>query len=250
MENNLSSYRRGKIILGLINDLKNIENKDHIYVSNDYGEPMIEKIAERAGFQNTDWRECGFVDISEDISVALDNRIDDYQRKMEGEDKRSPQFGGFDESVFEVGDELREAVDEFEKKMIPSSGTCNTLLGEIFRAIQRIQYRAHNDGDLCWDPGSPSFMSYVYLRSQIDLLNYSSHASTYDGMYGFEFTNEFLKEREYDGKISDMIEDQYAMTANFIKYQLMDLIMNGKIEDSENEYDSRDYSSIKTNSYY
>ena len=77
MENNLSSYRRGKIILGLINDLKNIENKDHIYVSNDYGEPMIEKIAERAGFQNTDWRECGFVDISEDISVALDNRIDD-----------------------------------------------------------------------------------------------------------------------------------------------------------------------------
>jgi hypothetical protein len=77
-------------------------------------------------------------------------------------------------------------------------------------------------------------------------LNYSEAAANEEiGEYGFEFTDPFLVKYGYDGKISDVVEDHLATTANFIKYQIMDLLLNGKIEDSPNEYDSRNCSSLK-----
>ena len=86
--------------------------------------------------------------------------------------------------------------------------------------------------------------------SQLDILNYSSGAYNEDtGDYGFKFTDGFLKENSWDGKISTTIEFPLAEDADFIKYQLMDLLNNGKIEDSKNEFDSRDYTRLSRGRY-
>lgn len=251
MEKKLSTFQKGKVVLGLIEDLKNLPNKNAVYMNPHYSDAkLMKKIAERAGIKVTDWMEKGVVDIADDVSVALDTRIEDTIRKLNGEPRYSSSFGR--DIEFGVEEKLKEAVDEFEKKNIPSSGPCNTHLGEIFRAIQYIQYRAFNDGDLAWDPGSPSFMSYIYLRSQIDDLNYSKFAyNNESGEYTFEFTDPFLSNPRYDwGQISDVIEDSLAKTADYIKYQIMDLLLNGKIEDRENEFDSRDFRKLKEDRYW
>ena len=242
MEKKLSAFRRGKIVLGVIEDLKNLPNKDKICISDGYGDGKIcKKIAERSGIQRLGYGYGSEVDITEDISITIDTRIDDLDRKLN--DGRPRSYSNHRDIKFDVSEELKLAVAEFEKKNISSYGTCNTHLGEIFRAIQYIQYRAFNDGDLPWDTGSPTFMSYVYLKHQIDRLNYSRDSSV-----GFEFQDEYLAKYGY-GEISDVIEDNLAQTANFIKYQIMDLLLNEKIKDTSNEFDSRDFSSLNEDIY-
>jgi hypothetical protein len=256
MEKKLSTFQKGKIVLKLIEDLKEVPNNkiEGVYgkvmcvdmgtLSSSKEDKIILKIAERAGIPITDhYPERGQVNIAEDLSITLDMRIDNATRKLNGEQR---YVGSTREIEFAVSDTLKEATEQFEEKNIPPSGTCNTLIGEIFRAIQRIQYRAFNDGDEYFDPASPSFLSYIFLRSQVDLLNYSQSARNEEtGKYGFEFEDEFLVKHSFDGKISDVVEDHLATTANFIKYQIMDLLLSGKIEDKPNVYDSRDCSSLK-----
>jgi hypothetical protein len=241
MEKKLSAFRRGKIVLGVIEDLKNLPNKDIMCINDGYSDgKLYKKIAKRSGIQ-VGYSYGNEVDITEDISITIDCRIDDLDRKLN--DGRSRSYSNHRDIEFPVSEKLKLAVEAFEKKNIPSSGTCNTTLGEIFRAIQYIQYRAFNDGDLPWDTGSPTFTSYVYLKHQINELNYSR-----DENNGFEFQDEFLSQRSY-GEISDVIEDNLAQTANFIKYQIMDLLLNDKIKDSNNEFDSRDFSSLNEDRY-
>jgi len=248
MEKKLSAFRRGKIVLGVIEDLKNLPNKDKICISDGYGDGKIcKKIAERSGIQRLGYGYGNEVDITEDISITIDTRIDDLDRKLN--DGRPRSYSNHRDIEFAVSDEIKLAVVEFEKKNIKPHGTCNTHLGEIFRAIQYIQYRAHNDGDLPWDTGSPTFTSYIYLKSQIDGLNYSNFAYNENGQAAFEFTDEFIIKHSWDGKISDVIEDNLALTADFIKYQIMDLILNDKLQDTPNEFDSRNFSSLKEDRY-
>ena len=256
MEKKLSTFQKGKVILQLIEDLKEVPNNkiEGVYnnvmcidtgtLSSGKEGNIILKIAKRVGIPITDYYpERGQVNIAEDLSIALDVRIDNATRELNGEPRR---VGSTREIEFAVSDELKKATEEFEEKNIPPSGPCNTLIGEIFRAIQYIQYRAFNDGDDFIDPASPSFLSYIFLRSQVDLLNYSQAARNEEtGEYEFEFTDQFLVEYNFCGKISDVVEDGLATTANFIKYQIMDLLLNGKLEDKENEYDSRNCSSLK-----
>ena len=146
MENKLSAFRRGKIILEVIEDLKNLSNKDKICINDGYsGGKLFKKISERTGIQMVGYGYGSEVDITEDISITIEDRIDVLDRKLNGEKPRS--YSNHRNIDFPVSEELKLAVEAFEKKNIPSSGTCNTTLGEIFRAIQYIQYRAHNDGD-------------------------------------------------------------------------------------------------------
>ena len=52
MENKLSAFRRGKIILEVIEDLKNLSNKDKICINDGYSDgKLFKKIAERTGIQ-------------------------------------------------------------------------------------------------------------------------------------------------------------------------------------------------------
>ena len=248
----LSKTTKSRIILNIIKSLKEIENKDllYIYIDNYHDDgKILEKIAKRSGVKLGERYESGYVDVGEFISITFDSHVDRIIRKLEGHKpyyRHNPVPFKFD-----VDEKLVEAVKEFEEKNIPSSGPCKTHIGELFRAIQRIQYRAMNDGDLCWEVDSPTFMSYMFLMSQIDKLNCSSASYNQEtGQYGFKFTDEYLKDKSWDGKISVIIEDVRMETANFIKYQLMDLLLNGKIKDETNEFDSRNFSRLKKSEKY
>jgi hypothetical protein len=248
----LSKTTKSRIILNIIKSLKEIENKDllYIYIDNYHDDgKILEKIAKRSGVKLGERYESEYVDIGEFISITFDSHVDRIIRKLEGHKpyyRHNPVPFKFD-----VDEKLIEAVEEFEEKNIPPSGPCKTHIGELFRAIQRIQYRAMNDGDLCWEVDSPTFMSYMFLMSQIDKLNCSSASYNQEtGQYGFKFTDEYLKDKSWDGKISVVIEDVRMETANFIKYQLMDLLLNGKIKDETNEFDSRDFSRLKKSERY
>lgn len=242
----LSKYQKAKIVVGIINDLKQIENKNYFYIDfEDNG--IMPKISKKTGIPLQRNHEAGMIDISEYIHLTFDMR--EHNLVYE---KRSPNhsiYRGPDPKFYD--DEFKEKIQLFEEKNIPSSGPCKTLIGELFRAIQRIQYRAFNDGDDFCEIGSPSFMSYMFLISQIDELNYSSTSYNEEtGQHEFEFTNEFIKENSWDGKISTIIEHSLAKDADFIKAQLIDLLSNGKIKDIPNKYDSRDYSKLNKGSYY
>jgi len=141
-----------------------------------------------------------------------------------------------------MSDNILQKTKEFEKRSIPANGPSKTFLGEIFRSILFICYRSGNDGDLWYDIGSPSFMSYIFLKSSIDIINYSSEALTEEGDYSYEFTDKLCKENSYDGRVDDIIEE--LEDCDLIKYQLIDLMINGKIKDSKNQFDSRDYSIV------
>jgi hypothetical protein len=236
MEKKLSSFQKGKIIFDIIESLSNIKNKDIMFVPSE-SHPMIVKIAEKSGIPVLRWDFDG-IDISEDISLAFE----DMEFKLLGKLNNMPLPQGFKHDIeFEVSENLKKLTEEFERENIPSSGPCKTLIGEIFRAIQRIQYRAYNDGDVPWDVTSPTFISYIFMKHQINILNYSSFSYKETGQHEFEFTDEFLKERSWRGKISDMVETHLCQDLNFTKYQLIDLLSNGKIKDSKNRFDSRDY---------
>ena len=117
----------------------------------------------------------------------------------------------------------------------------------MFRAIQRIQYRAHNDGDLPWFVNSPTFMSYMFLVSEADRLNYSSMA--YDdtsGDYRFNFNDPAVSKISYGGRLFIECEDALCGDLDITKYQLIDLMEQGVLKDSSNEWDSRDYRLLRS----
>lgn len=243
----LSKFQKAKIVVGIINDLKSLESKSHLTIEPEYGKDrLMEKIAERTGIQFRDRCEAGIVPINEYIRLTFDEREDSLQRRLNGWDRH--KFGG-PRLVPELNfpEELTLAITKFEEKNIPSSGPCDTRFGEIFRAIQRIQYRAYNDGDLPWVVGSPSFMSYMFLISEIDRLNYSGYS--YDdetGEHRFDFEDDALNGMSWDGKIFFEVEDPLCNGLDITKHQLMKLIQLGKIKDSKNEWDSREYTLLRS----
>ena len=98
---------------------------------------------------------------------------------------------------------------------------------------------------------TPSFESYVFVLSQIDMLNYS-HASYNEsrGEYYFKFKEQVLEKMNYEGKISTYIEDRFGRDGDLIKAQLLDLLDNGVLEDRENIWDSRTYKKIVKEKYW
>lgn len=241
----LSKFTKLRIAIQVIESIKQLSNKSVFYQREE--DDLNTKIAKKAGINITSYgSEAGLVNIDEYITLTRD----EYEMKVYNKlHSIKPRKGGHHVDrlpKFEVDEKLKQLVIDFEKNNIPESGPCKTLIGEMFRAMQRIQYRAFNDGDLWFEIGSESFMSYMFLISQIDLLNWSNYSyNEKDGRYSFEFTDLYLNENSWDGKISEMIEDRLARDAEFIKYQLIDLLSNGKIKDVKNKYDSRDYSLLK-----
>jgi hypothetical protein len=246
---NLSKFRKGKILLQIINDLNAIEDKRHITIEPNGEDSLFEKIAERTGIQFRDRCEAGIISINEFIQCTFDEREHNLIRKLEGHSQPvSFSAGGF--PGIEVSETLKEKAKAFIKANIPSSGPCKTIIGEMFRAIQRIQYRAMNDGDLPWIVGSPSFMSYIFLSSEVDRLNYLKAPYREEkGTYGFTFTDDRLTEMTWDGKIFIECDDSLCSTLDITMYQLIDLMEQGVLTDSPNEWDSRDYTSLRSDEY-
>jgi hypothetical protein len=246
----LSKFRKGKIILRIINDLNEIENKRQVTIESEYGcrdERMLKKIAERTGIQFRDRCEAGVVPINEFITISFES----YEDLELYPDRRSCSMNRpFQFPEIKVSEALKKSAEDFEKANIPSTGPCKTRIGEMFRAIQRIQYRAFNDGDLPWMIGSPSFLSLVFLMSEADKLNYSGYAYREEtGTYKFEFSEDVLNNWTDNGKLFVECDDPLCQSLDFTKYQLIDLLNRGIIKDSPNEIDSRDLSLLRSNNY-
>jgi len=244
----LSKFQQAKIVIEIIEDLKSIEDKRHLTIEpNEYGEDsdIFRKISEKSGIQYRDRCEAGIVSINEFISITFDNREDELIKKSQGRSSYHHNSSPFQFPGLDVPDSMKEAVKEFEKKNIPTSGPCKTRIGELFRAIQRIQYRAYNDGDLPWIVGSPTFMSYMFLMSDVDRLLYlGDNYNSKTGNYEFQFTDPVVAKHSYDGRIFTECDDSLCNTLDITKYQLFDLLQNEKIKDESNDWDSRDYTEI------
>lgn len=248
----LSKIQKLRIAVDVVNLIKELPNKGIFYINN--SKDLNVKIAKKAGIHISNYgMERGYVDIDEYISLTRDEYEMRLSRKFKGQKTpiQKHNYHGHEWKDFEVSDELKALTQKFEKENIPNSGPCKTTIGEMFRAIQRIQYRKFNDGDEWFIIGSDSFMSYVYLVSLVDYLNWSSDNWNEEiGKHYFEFTDPFLKENSWEGQINDMIEDSLARDAEFIKYQLIDLLSNNKLTDTPNEFDSRNFSKLNKESRY
>jgi hypothetical protein len=247
----VSNITKLRFALRVVQDLKDLDLQNFYFQDGNWGgkgkDSLELMIAKRAGVR-IEWngQQAGLVDISEYISLTMDEYIHREYKRLSGGSIGLRGGHNIYEPKFKVSDELKALTKKFEEDNIPKSGPCKTEIGEMFRAIQRIQYRAFNDGDSWYVIGSPSFMSYMFLLSKIDELNYSSASYNNEtGQHSFEFTDEFLIQNSWDGRISNYIECSLAQDAEFIKYQLIDLLSNGKIKDVTNLFDSRDYSKIK-----
>jgi len=249
----LSKIQKLRIAIDVVNLIKELPNKNVFYIQSN-GKDLNAKIAKKAGIYISNYgMERGYVDIDEYISLTRDEYEMRLWRTIKGQKTpiQKHNYHGREWKDFEVSDDLKELTQKFEKENIPDSGPCKTTIGEMFRAIQRIQYRKFNDDDEWFIIGSDSFMSYIYLVSMIDELNWSNNSWNEEiGKHFFEFTDLFLKENSWGGEINCMIEDSLARDAEFIKYQLIDLLSNGKLTDTPNEYDSRSFSKLKKESRY
>jgi len=240
----LSKIQKLRISVRIINALK--ENKHPLFYINEYGSDLNKLIATKSGIPLSYNREAGMIEINEYILLTQEDWEMELVRKEMGDRRRFNHSVKRFQEFEQVGEELIAQTKEFEDTNIPKSGPCKTLVGEIFRAIQYIQYRAHNDGDQWFIIDSPTFLSGMFLQSMIDELNWSSDSYNEEtGQHKFQFTNKFVKENSWEGRISNTIEHSLAKDADFIKYQLMDLLTNGKIKDVPNIYDSRNF--IKLN---
>ena len=251
----LSKIQKLRILANTINSTKELSEgcKRFLYLNSEdryFEKGKIDKISKKTGVSVCSYPEAGSVDLTEYISLTQDIlEHDAVYRKNGVKGYRGPdRFRIFEEEFYE---DLKIRIEKFESGNIPSSGPAKTLIGEIFRAINYIQYRAFNDGDDFCVIGSPSFTSCIFVLSQVDLLNYS-HASYNEsrGEYYFEFTEPVLEKMNYDGKISTCIEDSLGRDADLIKAQLLDLLDNGVLEDRENIWDSRTYKKIVKEKYW
>lgn len=252
---NLSKYQKLRIAVQVVELCKELPNKDIFYIHfNRCEKDLNQAIAKKAGIHiSHHTMESGYVDIDEYITLTRDELEMRLYREIKNQKtpKQQHNLHGREWKEFPVSEQLKELTIKFEKENIPESGPCKTRIGEMFRAIQRIQYRRYNDGDEWFIIGSDSFMSYMYLVSMVDELNWSSDNWNEEiGKHFFEFTDPFLKENSWEGRINDIIEDSLARDAEFIKYQLVDLLSNEKLKDIPNGYDSRNFSKLKTESRY
>lgn len=249
----LSKIQKLRFLVKTLNSVKELHEdcKDFLYLNpeNRYFESgKLDKISKKTGISVCTYPEAGSIDLTDHIVITQDLlEHDATYEKIKG--YRGPdRFQLFEEEFYE---DLKIRIEKFESGNIPSNGPAKTLIGEIFRAINYIQYRAFNDGDDFCVIGTPSFESYIFVLSQVDMLNYS-HSSYNEsrGEYYFEFTEPVLENLNYDGKISTCIEDRFGRDGDLIKAQILNLLDNGVLEDRENIWDSRTYKKINKEKYW
>ena len=242
-------------ILELNEELKKLEDIKELYIEKSYVDDFNEidprilegvKIPIRPGIQ-----ECGNVDIGEYISLYLDDikyhgkpeRVFSNGRNPFGGPKEIPVFSGDKSGPSEmlkcvITAEEEEKIKQFEKIHIKPSGPSDTIVGELFRAFQRIEYRAGNDGDNYMCIGTPSFESLLFIMSTLDMINWS-------WLYEKEvkLKNPLLNVWIFDNRITWEGE---LFEIKFIQLIFIELLETGVIKDRPNEIDSRDFMKIKS----
>lgn len=233
-------------------ELKELESIPELYIGNFRRDEFDEKILKDIKIPIYDHgQEAGKIDIGEYISMYIDDIK--YQGKPERvfTGKRDPFAGpkmlpiNIDSDKHTPGEMVEaklsevelEKIAKFEKTHIKSSGPSDTVIGELFRAFQRIEYRAGNDGDNYCCIGTPSFISYLFINSTIDIINWS-------WLYEKEFKleNPILGCWSHGNQIG---WDGMLFEIKFIQLVLIELLETGVIVDRPNEIDSRDFTRIK-----
>lgn len=77
----------------------------------------------------------------------------------------------------EIYDKVKDAdLEDWYEYLVPSSGKCDTVAGEILRAFMKIDYRCYNDGDKFYEGygretcGSPA--TYLYKTTNDDIADF------------------------------------------------------------------------------
>jgi hypothetical protein len=235
-------------------ELKKLSSIGELFICKSYRDDFNPEILKDVKIPIHDsGQECGKVDIGEWISQYLADIEHEGkpQRVFNGKNKpfQRPEFlpigmtkesGPTDRVEVKLTEEQYKKIAEFEKKHIPSSGPSSSYIGELFRAMQYIEYRAGNDGDCYYTIGTPSFISHLYVMSTLDYINWSW---LYDKE--LELSTPLLNSWIWDNKIH---WDGMLFEFEMIKIILIELLENGTIIDRENNTDSRDFTQIKKES--
>ena len=170
----INQLRCAVVIVNAIKDLS--ENlKSHLYYTDYSSNSLVPMIANKAGIRKSDYRsEAGQIDITDYVCFTLDNMEDGIITRQTGRKPRNPFKFDITER-FNMEQDLIDKTKAFEAANVPQYGPAKTMIGEIFRALQYIEYRAFNDGDMPWDITSPTFASYIFLLHMADKLNYSTN---------------------------------------------------------------------------
>ena len=125
--------------------------------------------------------------------------------------------------------------DAWYDKYVPSSGNCETLAGEIIRAINRLVYRWYNDGDTVDCYGGNV---YNHNRAADDFLcgNVAGYV-TLSGVSEFDFEDAVCKRLKY---IYDYLKSHPEV---FETPNKVDCLDNAPYEpwEEEDEWDEEDY---------
>jgi hypothetical protein len=250
----MSTKEKIDYIQVLNNELKELSSIPAIYINRSSFEEIEDKrILEGVNIKVGDSMECGMVDISAYISdylmvVQIEGRPETVFRKGRNPFKKpktlrlmSHNDGEKLVSGREVSVELTPAqktkIDDFEKIHIRDHGPSNTVIGELFRAFRYIEYRAGNDGDCYHTIGSPTFVSYIYILSVLDEINwswlYEKKIPEYNSVLSIWNCRNQI---HWDGMLFEL---------DFIKLILIDLLETGVIVDKPNKIDSRCFTMIK-----
>ena len=241
-------------ILELNEELKKLDGIRELYICQSYADEfneIDERILKEVKIPILDGgQECGKIDIGEFISIYLDDIK--YRGKPERvfASGRNPFRGPEGIPIFnsgksspreilkcEITPEEKEKIEQFEKNHIKSSGPSDTVIGELFRAFQRIEYRAGNDGDNFLCVGTPSFESFLFIMSTLDTINWSW---LYEKK--IELKNPLLQCWIFDNRITWEGE---LFEMKFIQLIFIELLETGVIVDRKNDIDSRDFTRIK-----
>ena len=231
-------------------ELQKLSELDGIFISQSYADDFEPRILENVKIPVMQSAECGVVDLGEwtstylrDISYdgkpqrVFSGKYNPFSRPEKVHTGWSRDKGQPTEMVeCKLSDEQYAKIAEFEKKHIPDHGPCKTIIGELFRAMQRIEYRAGNDGDCYFTIGTPTFESFLFILSTIDEINFN-------WLYEKEFTpstpllfNWFQDNQiHWDGMLYEL---------EMIKIILIELLEARIITDRKNEVDSRSFTKI------
>lgn len=232
-------------------ELKKLSSIRELYICQSYKEEFEPAILEGVEISVSNYgMECGRVDIGEWISQYLSDlrcegkpqrvfskRHNPFNRPETMPVGMSGKSGPTDVVEVKLTEEQYAKVAEFEKKHIPDHGPCKTVIGELFRAMQYVEYRAGNDGDCYFTIGTPNFISNLYIMSTLDMINWN-------WLYEkeLELSTPLLNGWVYDNRIH---WDGMIFEFEMIKMILIELLETGVITDRENDTDSRDFTQIK-----
>ena len=145
--------------------------------------------------------------------------------------------------VDEIGDDW--SFDNLFDKLVPDSGKCDTLAGELIRAVNKIDYRWYNDGDRWFEDygietAGPAAMLIINFE-------HDDENPYYDFM--IDWAKDNLDNDDYDTKVEQLKNSISAYIENHIELLAMETkdMYDIKVRDVEEFLDSNNL--IRTYEY-